>query len=721
MGNVILKVAIYCRLSEEDKNKESEEDDSNSIQNQKSMLLKYALEQNWEVYKIYSDDDYTGSDRNRPAFKELLADAKNHKFDIIVKALTNNKLSEDAKACDAKIPGSSTESIELNNLSNTSFSYNISSPYTNYAIGPNNWESTPLSEIPEGLNNIINYTPTNSSHVRRITISPNDGNGIICNAGCIKVFWFWRTGSGSKKINILGVELIKVSDGTLVSSDYHIGSTGTSQNRNIYTLNVPTTDKYKFIYYIDGYSEDVDSTCDIYSYEAFEKYFGNNNLSAWELKYSLDNTSNRFGWPSSNGKGHIYYMKDEFGNECSYDFKNVKYDGKYYTFDYEINGTHFDGSVKYGNLCYDNKIPLDVSGANDKLDLPKIFFKNTTDTSQCHTNKLSHDSWNIIFGNGCYGNSVGEKSQNMSFGNNCFHNVLKCSNADNNFGDGCNSNELGVGCTGNTFGNDCVSNTLKEGCLNNIFVAQCHSNTLNNDSSSNEFQNGCISNVLGRLNTLNRFGASCCNNVFGNSCTGNNFGVQCNNNTFGNECTENTFGNECFLNTFKDKLSGNEFGTGFYSNVMGENCKNNTFGNSCYCNEFGDYCWNITLGNLNTMNKFGHLCEKIHFRSSSSSTTPMAYVNNVEVGASCYNITIYPKDVSISTTLSKIFKYYRIGPEIKNTTIKIEGTADNIVNRTYWTNIEKNSSGTIVQKCLMDIDKCFKTSYSNGKLTISSM
>jgi len=84
MGNVILKVAIYCRLSEEDKNKESEEDDSNSIQNQKSMLLKYALEQNWEVYKIYSDDDYTGSDRNRPAFKELLADAKNHKFDIIL-------------------------------------------------------------------------------------------------------------------------------------------------------------------------------------------------------------------------------------------------------------------------------------------------------------------------------------------------------------------------------------------------------------------------------------------------------------------------------------------------------------------------------------------------------------------------------------------------------------------------------------------------------------
>ena len=78
------RVAIYCRLSEEDRNKQSETDDSNSIQNQKSMLLQYALEQGWEVYNIYSDDDYTGSDRRRPEFNKLLNDAKDHKFDIVL-------------------------------------------------------------------------------------------------------------------------------------------------------------------------------------------------------------------------------------------------------------------------------------------------------------------------------------------------------------------------------------------------------------------------------------------------------------------------------------------------------------------------------------------------------------------------------------------------------------------------------------------------------------
>lgn len=79
-----MKVAIYCRLSEEDRNKQSETDDSNSIQNQKSMLIQYSLNQGWEIYKIYSDDDYTGADRNRPEFCKLLQDAEDRKFDIVL-------------------------------------------------------------------------------------------------------------------------------------------------------------------------------------------------------------------------------------------------------------------------------------------------------------------------------------------------------------------------------------------------------------------------------------------------------------------------------------------------------------------------------------------------------------------------------------------------------------------------------------------------------------
>lgn len=55
-------------------------------------------------------------------------------------------------------------------------------------------------------------------------------------------------------------------------------------------------------------------------------YFANNNLSAWQIWYCLDNATTRFRWAdSTNGKGVIYRMIDEWGNECGYDFKNIMY------------------------------------------------------------------------------------------------------------------------------------------------------------------------------------------------------------------------------------------------------------------------------------------------------------------------------------------------------------------------------------------------------------
>ena len=78
------KVAIYCRLSDEDHNKKNPEEDSRSIQTQKAMLRDYAHEQGWEIYDFYSDDDYSGADSNRPEYNRLLADAEKGKFDIVL-------------------------------------------------------------------------------------------------------------------------------------------------------------------------------------------------------------------------------------------------------------------------------------------------------------------------------------------------------------------------------------------------------------------------------------------------------------------------------------------------------------------------------------------------------------------------------------------------------------------------------------------------------------
>lgn len=79
-----LKAALYVRLSREDRDKIRKEDDSESIVNQQNMLINYCKENGIEIYNIYNDEDYSGSDRERPAFNRMIADAENHKFNIIL-------------------------------------------------------------------------------------------------------------------------------------------------------------------------------------------------------------------------------------------------------------------------------------------------------------------------------------------------------------------------------------------------------------------------------------------------------------------------------------------------------------------------------------------------------------------------------------------------------------------------------------------------------------
>lgn len=78
------KAAIYCRLSKEDKDKIKEGDDSESIQNQKMLLIDFAVKNGFMIYDVYSDDDYSGLDRDRPDFNRMIRDAKKGCFNTII-------------------------------------------------------------------------------------------------------------------------------------------------------------------------------------------------------------------------------------------------------------------------------------------------------------------------------------------------------------------------------------------------------------------------------------------------------------------------------------------------------------------------------------------------------------------------------------------------------------------------------------------------------------
>ena len=80
----IIRVVLYLRLSDEDKNKLSKEDLSQSIKNQEIMLRDYAEEQGWEVVDVYNDDDWSGSDATRPDFNRMIEEYKNGNVDIVL-------------------------------------------------------------------------------------------------------------------------------------------------------------------------------------------------------------------------------------------------------------------------------------------------------------------------------------------------------------------------------------------------------------------------------------------------------------------------------------------------------------------------------------------------------------------------------------------------------------------------------------------------------------
>lgn len=76
--------AVYTRLSNEDTNKFNANYDSDSIVNQKRLLLDYAIANDMEIYRIYSDDNYSGATENRPDFQRMIDDAKQKKFSVIL-------------------------------------------------------------------------------------------------------------------------------------------------------------------------------------------------------------------------------------------------------------------------------------------------------------------------------------------------------------------------------------------------------------------------------------------------------------------------------------------------------------------------------------------------------------------------------------------------------------------------------------------------------------
>ena len=258
---------------------------------------------------------------------------------------------------------------------------------------------------------------------------------------------------------------------------------------------------------------------------AGDEYFKNSNLEAWKIWYCLDNDYGKFRWADSeNGKGVIYRMIDEFGNDCPYDFKNLIYTlstpiikGSYlghsqsiYTRNPKLDKITDDNVKYFAWDCYcppysDEAITgwtttetLTVSDTefyhgdltpSVAFDVTKIITQAYTFGENCHHNIIkpntdilpyskSYQYINaIILGDGCHNNSFDMDCHDISLYDNCAH---------NNFSLDCNLITLGPACVHNTFASNCTDMSLSYNCYDNTFGTNSHNESFEHGYHDNE-------------------------------------------------------------------------------------------------------------------------------------------------------------------------------------------------------------------------------------------
>ena len=312
-----------------------------------------------------------------------------------------------------------------------------------------------------------------------------------------------------------------------------------------------------------------------------DSYFSDSNLKAWKLKYCLNNDISRFAWAdTSNGKGVIYRLVDEFNNDFPYDFKNIQFKR------YKASGHIYRSSTskaKYNQVSTNWK--KNFSDGTMSIDNLPFYYPGAPVTTISGT-------WYDENGNAVDASALGSVI-----------NILAEPPA------------LVLGKT-DDFKYFYTFSTLID------VDAEPYDTTINvlKNIRSN-FHDIYKNNFVPTLPNVVFFGANCYNNTFGANCYGNTFGANCYNNTFGANCYGNTFGAYCY---------GNTFGSYCYNNTFGSYCNGNTFGSYCYGNTFGSYCYNNTFGSYYRYNRIEDGCYYLNFSNSGISSS---YIQKARVFA----------------------------------------------------------------------------------------
>ena len=272
-----------------------------------------------------------------------------------------------------------------------------------------------------------------------------------------------------------------------------------------------------------------------------DTYFAKSNLAAWQLKYCLDNDLSRFAWADvEDGKGVIFFMRDEFNNECPYDFKNIQYkrykieEGDYAGEYLAWGGDTYVWAYTFSQLAWDEE--------NEEATYNTILDATIENRSYAIDSDGGGYAHPIAY---CEDNKIGKTIAAVTLDDEELYPAALYLSYNVFFSIPQNYEDLG-----NIEVKHCAKNILNDNCKDNLFVA-CSGNTLGYACKGNTFCFEAHSNVLGVNCSDNWFGVECSYNTFGNYCGGNMFGNYCWRNMFGNNCNYN----HCENNIYQVKVS----------------------------------------------------------------------------------------------------------------------------------------------------------------------
>lgn len=210
--------------------------------------------------------------------------------------------------------------------------------------------------------------------------------------------------------------------------------------------------------------------------QSVDFYFTNNDLSKWQIWYDVNNDSEKYDWAdSSTGKGVIYRMIDEFGNDCPYDFKNIQFTRKVSNGAYDPKGT---ATYVYTFAKYVSKQGF-VDASISTVD----YIYSNIIKPECVTARngvIQRLNDNVFFGTGCCENIISDG---------CYSNTFGESFKRNKLGEHCSENVFGTYCSGNVFGSGCTYNVIENYFVNSIFENGCSYIKFENENSGSYIKN----------------------------------------------------------------------------------------------------------------------------------------------------------------------------------------------------------------------------------------